>query len=710
MRMMRFGAALLVVGAIYMAAGKLGLDLAFDHPSSSPVWPPTGIAIAATILFGRRILPAVFAGAFLINQTIVDAPLCSLGIATGNTLEALLAAALIQRFAGGHQVFDQPQNVFRFAVFAGALAPAVSAGIGIGSLVLAGLLERSQVGQVWLTWWLGNGSGALLVTPLILLWRDLPRWNLARFPEAAALILSLLVVPGLVFWGLLPSQLVFVGLPLLAWSSFRFGRRLTSTSAAVLALIAILATLNDRGPFVGESLNDSLLMLQTFMAVAALTSLAMSAAVAHQRRVTDDVQRRAGTLEVQVVSRTEQVAELSERRLVERIAREEAERANRQKDEFLAVLSHELRTPLHTLAGWAELLQAPNLSEEQRLRAGAAIARSVGTQARLISDILDISRITAGKLELAVQRVDAIALVRGVIEVHQPLVQAKGITLTAELPPGELIVDADTTRIEQVLGNLLANAIKFTPSGGGIAVGLRARSNSVELWVTDDGPGIEPDLLPFIFDRFRQGDSSTTRRHGGLGLGLTIARHLVELHGGSITAGTRVEGGALLAVHLPRRTPDRRAPTAEAGEHDRLPHDALANARVLVVDDDPDGREFARVGLEGYGASVVTASGCDEALAYLDRSRFDLLITDLAMPDHDGYQLLESVRAVPGTRFLPAIALTAQASPQEADRARRKGFQAFVSKPVSLEQLVRMSVACVRVPDPESGGSVRDTS
>jgi PAS domain S-box-containing protein len=379
-------------------------------------------------------------------------------------------------------------------------------------------------------------------------------------------------------------------------------------------------------------------------------------------------------------------------------AYEQAQRASRMKDEFLATLSHELRTPLSAIVGWAHLLGQGELDEEARRRAIEAIRRNATVQTQLISDILDVSRIVAGRMRLEVRPVDAMAVVEAALDTVRPAAEAKGITLAPSYALGAAPLFGDADRLQQVAWNLLSNAVKFTPSGGRVEVGLRAAGTHVLFSVQDTGPGIPEEALPHVFERFQQADASSTRRHGGLGLGLAIVRHLVELHGGTVEAANAPGGGALFEVRLPtgiRQSPAIALDAAVAGgagtERPPAPP-TLSGVRVLVVEDHPDARELVSTVLEGAGARVTAVGTAAEALAAIDRERPDVLLSDIEMPGQDGYELMRILRARPAKMGgdVPAAALTAYAGAEHRRAALSAGFQAHLAKPVQPDTLVEM--------------------
>ncbi len=390
-------------------------------------------------------------------------------------------------------------------------------------------------------------------------------------------------------------------------------------------------------------------------------------------------------------------------------ARSEAELASRMKDEFLATLSHELRTPLNAILGWATMLRRPEATPQQLSQGAEVIERNARAQARIIEDLLDMSAIISGKVRLVVDNVDLAAIARAAIETSRPTAEAKGVALEAQVESlSGLQVRGDPHRLQQVLWNLLTNAIKFTPRDGKVRLAVRRADARIELCVEDNGQGIAPEFLPLVFDRFRQADASTTRRHGGLGLGLSIVKQLVEMHGGTVRAQSAGLGnGSTFVVALPQ-TPievldalraDRREGLADpsamvrSGDPERI-----GGVRVLVVDDDVDARELARRLLEHAGATVETAQSCGAALAALGRGRFDVLVSDIGMPGEDGYELIRQVRALPTDRHgaIPAVALTAYARTEDRVKALRAGFHMHATKPVDPVELVAAVASLAR--------------
>jgi len=402
-------------------------------------------------------------------------------------------------------------------------------------------------------------------------------------------------------------------------------------------------------------------------------------------------------------------AEADRERLLEseRIARSEAERASRMKDEFLATLSHELRTPLTAILGWSQLLRSGKADAETQAQGIDTIDRNARAQTQIIEDLLDMSRITSGKIRLDVQRVDVADVIKAAIETVTPAAEAKNIRVVPVIDPMAGRVSGDPARLQQVLWNLLLNAIKFTPKGGRVQVLLERVNSHIEISVIDTGQGIDTKFLPHVFDRFRQADSSTTRSHGGLGLGLAIVKQLVELHGGTVQARSAGEGKGstfvvmlpLTPVHPPFETDDtRRHPTSSLFSDIGDSRPKLDGVRVLVVDDEPDARSLVKRLLDDCEAQVFTAAGAEEALAIIGEHPMDVLVSDIGMPRLDGYWLIKNLRKLSPDSggSIPALALTAYARSEDRQRAIMAGFQMHIAKPVEPSELITMVASLAR--------------
>jgi PAS domain S-box-containing protein len=394
----------------------------------------------------------------------------------------------------------------------------------------------------------------------------------------------------------------------------------------------------------------------------------------------------------------ERVAQLLVR---ERTARADAEKANRLKDEFLATLSHELRTPLNAVIGWSRILKAGRLDNESSVHAIEVIERNAWAQKQIIEDILDVSRVITGKLQLHLGPVDLISVVNAALDAVRPALEAKDIRVETDYQDGLKVVAGDADRLQQVVWNLLSNASKFTPAGGVVGVRVSQDESYAEIEVSDTGPGIAAEFLPHVFERFRQADGSTTRTHGGLGLGLAIVRHLVELHGGMIAAeNVTSASGAVFTVKLPLPSNELNVETVPAPTPSPIKANVtevdLKNLRILVVEDELDALDLITIDLAAHGAQVRGAASAAEALTLLRSEPFDLLISDIGMADTDGYQLIQQVRKHEGEKgkHIPAIALTAYARAQDRIRAIAAGYNTHVAKPVEIRELVAV-VKCL---------------
>lgn len=670
----RIGLSLLVA-VVYFAGAELGLSLATLHENVTPVWPPTGIAIASLLIFGKRVWPGVFIGALAANLPTHIPVTSAIGIAIGNTLEALLAWYLLQGLKHWGRSFESVRDVLTFVVYAAVLAPLVSATIGSLSLCFGDPREWSSFVWIWLTWWMGDGFGALIVSPLLLSWSSSARIERRDIPELASLFVLLLIVVLIVFGGWFPGPvktypLAYLCLPCLLWAALKFDQRIVTSGIVLMASLAIWGAKQGYGPFVQVSANVTLLLLMSFVGTSALMTLLVAAVTTERQKAVEEKWRLASELEVNrrriedivahvpgvvweawgkpgtenqrldfVSSHIEKMfgyseaewlsipnfwlsiahpddreraaaeaaaiyasgkggssrfrlmhkdghevwieaqsivvcdksgpigmrgvtlditaavkAEIERADLLEREseARQQAEEASRLKEEFLATVSHELRTPLNAVVGWSRLLRSGQLDAEGTLHAVEVIERNAAAQRQIIEDLLDVSRIVTGKLRISTQPVDLLLVIHAAIDAVRPAAEAKEINIVTQVEAPDSIVRADIERLQQVFWNLLANAVKFTPPGGVIDVHLERNDSLAEIRIEDSGPGVPADFLPHIFERFSQADGSSTRKHGGLGLGLAIVRHLVELHGGTVAASNRGEkGGAILTVRLP---------------------------------------------------------------------------------------------------------------------------------------------------------------
>lgn len=393
----------------------------------------------------------------------------------------------------------------------------------------------------------------------------------------------------------------------------------------------------------------------------------------------------------------------------ERATRAEAEKANRLKDEFLATLSHELRTPLNAVIGWSRMLSSGRLDRENSKHALEVIERNAWAQKQIIEDILDVSRVITGKLQLNLSSVDLVSVVDAALDAVRPALEAKQIQIETLIDASLRMVSGDADRLQQVVWNILSNAAKFTPNEGRIEISVSQTATHVHIQVKDSGPGIDPAFLPHVFERFRQADGSTTRTHGGLGLGLAIVRHLVELHGGTIAVENREDGqGTIFTIRLPLPSGELRPETLAGADsifkEAQSEQASLEGLQILIVDDEPDTLDLITVELAQHGAKVTGVTNAEDALKALEQGRFDLLISDIGMPKIDGYDLIRRIRRQEAgkDRHIPAVALTAYARIQDRMQAILAGYSTHIPKPVEANELVTIVASLAGRPDKNS--------
>ena len=650
--------AIVILAIVYFIAGKLGLRMAFLNASASPVWPPAGIALAALILLGYRTWPAIFVAAFLVNLTTAGNVGTSLGIAAGNTLEGLCAAFLVNRFAGGTTAFDSAGNVFKFAL-AVILSTLISPSVGVTTLALFGYAPWDNYNAIWLTWWLGDVTGALVIAPLLILWfRPTTRqWTRSEIVEVSFLFLALLFIAEITFGGWFPITaknypISFLYGPVLVWLAFRFTPRETATGIFILASIAIWGTLHGLGPFVLATENQSLVILQTRTAVLAITAMALAAGMAERRRAEAVIAEQRATVEA----------------------------ANQAKDNFLAMLSHELRTPLTPVISALDALKTEPLPSETKATL-AMIRRNIDLERHLIDDLLDLTKITKGKVQLKLALFDAHPAISHVAEMCSSEIGAKNLNLVLDLKAANHHVSADAPKFQQIIWNLLQNAIKFTGENGRITISTsNPRPHKLEVAVTDTGIGIEPEIMERIFNRFEQGDRSFQRRFGGLGLGLSISRSFAEAHCGTLVAQSEGRERGARFLFTIQTVPAQ----AEPAPLPAAPADGVRPLRILLVDDHVDTTAALKKLLTRRGHTVAAAANIRSAVEVAEGGPFDLLISDVGLPDGSGLELMTLL----GARFgMPGIAISGFGMNGDVERSIKAGFSEHLVKPVQLEKL-----------------------
>jgi len=964
--------ALLAAG--YVVTATLGFRAALIVEQVSPAWPPSGLALWALLVFGRRAWPGIWAGALIANVMISTPPIAAAAIASGNLLEAIAGAWLLRELAGVHRVLEGLRQVTALVIFGAVASSTIAATIGAATLCAAGLQSWNSFGMLWTTWWLGDAMGDVLFAPLLL---TLPYWFKRRryteWVEIVSLVTAAIVLGALVFSKRLSPlamhPLEYLVFPIVIWAGLRFGHPGAALVNSTLARVAVFGTLRGMGPFgTAPVTQDSIVALQIYIGLTAVSGLVLGAAVADRRRAEllretdhalatilseerdleqamprilqavcdrlgwdigilwltnetsqaleyayswqqndrltefiddsrtrtyrageplpgrvlerrrpvwiDDIfavptfpraelasrlgvhgwfafplvigtrvlgvaeffarsprqvdrsllalmeaagaqigqfiERRraeqrvaesealysaivnaaldcvvtidsAGTIiefnpaasRVFGFSRDEAVGrelagliiperlrerhrvalrrtvETGEARIVgqrlempalradgsefpveialarvggrgqpiftahmrditdrkhaererelllsrERAARVDAEAANRSKDQFLATVSHELRTPLTAILGWASMLKTRRFAPERTQQIYESLERNAHAQAQIVGDLLDVSRIVTGRLRLESKTFDVSEVANMSLETIRPTAVAKGVALISEIGGGPYLVSGDPARLQQVIWNLLTNAVKFTPAGGMVTLRVVRDSSYVMIEVSDTGIGIAPDMLPRVFDRFWQADGSTTRVHGGLGLGLALVRHLVELHGGEVSAESEGHGrGTHFTVRLPARVAESapRPPAQPPARAFEVAHD-FSDVTTLVVDDDQETRELFAELLTLHGGRVLPVATAAEAFEIVQREPIDVVVMDIGLPHESGFSLLKRIRAlesVQGVPPIPIVAVTAYAGPQAHAEALRAGFAAYVPKPAPPDEML----------------------
>lgn len=825
---------MLAVAILYFLSARLGLSMAEMAEQVTVVWPPTGLALAAVLLLGRRVAPGIWLGALVANIAAHATLPAAVGIASGNTLEALLGAYLLRR-AQFHPSLGRIRDVLAFIGLAAVVSPVASATIGLASLSLAGVQPWASFAPLWGRWWLGDACGSLLLAPFLLTWGrpSALRWSGRRAIEIAAVLASASAVCLLAFARLpaLPAMphFAYAVFPFGIWAALRLGPRGAAAVNLLTAGLAIWGTSLGYGPFTAAEGEHRLILLQTFMTVFAATSLILAAAIeerrtAERRRAADYAVTRAlaetraleaaaprilqaiceslgwdvGALWrldaaagrlccVEVWSRPGLavagfVADTRERTfgrgvglpgrvwasgqpawiedvvrdgnfpraplaaserlhgafgfpirlreevlgVIEFFSREirepdedllrmfttigaeigqqiEQQRADDElrhnseaKDQFLAMLGHELRNPLSALRTALELLRlqpAPASAGAGAERVLEIMDRQLHHLTRLVDDLLDVSHMMRGHIELRRAPVDLAAIVAGTVEsVARPSGSEHVVSVT--VPPDPVLVDGDAVRLEQVVTNLLSNALRYTPGGGHVAVAVAREGDRAILRVRDDGIGIPPEMLGRIFDLFTQASRRTDRPSEGLGLGLTLVRRAVEMHGGAVRAASEGPGrGSEFTVELPLLAPGASASAEAVSGSASAPSEAGApRLRILVVDDNLDAAETLALLLRAEGQEIEVAHDGPQALRVAREGAFDLVLLDIGLPGGmDGYEVARRMRAQLASPPV-LVALTGYGHEEDRRRAEEAGFERHLVKPVE-PSLLRRTIA-----------------
>ncbi len=704
----------------YFCLAQISLSVTIIDGSAAAVWLPSGFALAAVLLLGNYLWPGIFIGAFcadILNRPLTLVNFTAYAIAcTGNVLGILAPAYLIRRYIGDRYPFDRVRGVFLFALIAAVFGSVLDATIGTTALSITGKTPWSEYGIIWWTWWTANAVGIVIFPPLILAWirafqesEPLPK---QRSLEAASLLFLTLTTCQIAFGKGYPVEYLF--LPLLVWAAFRFGQSGATLSIAITSVIAIVATARDFGPFVRHSTHESLLLLQSFVGVVALTTLILSAVISENQQANAQL----------------------------KMANADLQRLDRLKDEFLANTSHELRTPLNGIIGIAESLidgatgQLPPLT----LYNLSMLVSSARRLSNLVNDILDFSKLRHNTIELQLNPVRMRELVEVVLAISRPLIGSKQLQIVNAISPELPAVQADENRVQQILYNLIGNAIKFTDKGtveisaevfighGASGIGHRENNQSHEfnarsplstqhhaigtphlaITVSDTGIGIPADKLDRIFESFEQGDGSTAREYGGTGLGLAITKQLVELHGGNITVTSTVGVGSRLTFTLPLAgdTPEtlpassstsrqllivRResAAISPAVREAAIVPSESQSFKVLIVDDEPINLQVLVNHLSLQNYTVFQASNGIEALEQIEKGlKPDIILLDVMMPRMTGYEVTQKIRQRFSATELPILLLTAKNQVSDLVEGLSVGANDYLAKPIAKDELL----------------------
>jgi signal transduction histidine kinase/integral membrane sensor domain MASE1/CheY-like chemotaxis protein len=831
---------LISTAGVYFAGAKAGFALASLVPQVTLIWPPSGIALAAVLLFGLRVWPAIALGAFLANVTTAEPVLTAAGIALGNTLEAVAGGWLLGR-VGFRPRLGRLRDAGALVLLGAALSTMISATIGVTSLCAGSVQPWSQFGPLWGIWWLGDAGGDLVIAPLLLTWASRPwqRWSARQRAELVVLWLATCAVGAVAFGHSLravsdESSLGYLAFPIVILCALRHGPPAATLAVVTTLGFALSGTLLGAGPFARPSSTESLVLLQLYTSVLALTGLVLGAVTLERRRsdrqraavhatasvlaaptpagqvsnhvlraicenlewdvgalwgvdraagvmrclgvwsrpglhaaeflavtrsttfergvglpgrvwaagqpawipdvvrdtnfprapiasrvglhagfgfpirIHDDVEgvieffsrdieepdepllQVVGTMGVQLGQflerrRAEESLQRSQRDLAERVA--ELAESDRRKDEFLAMLAHELRNPLAPIAAAAEILGDVESTDSGVERAREILDRQVQHMVRLIDDLLDVSRISRRKIQLELADVDLVTVVEHALEVSQGSIEARNHVLELLLPDEPIVLHADLTRLAQALANLLNNAAKFTEPGGRIRLEAELNGGELSIRVRDNGIGIEPTLLPHVFDLFFQSATTPDRTHGGLGIGLTLVRTLIEMHGGRVSVASDGPGrGSEFSVRLPARLGERKTLPPDPG---MVPATARA-LRILLVEDNKDSAEaFAHL-LRRRGHEIHVARDGEQGLADARALRPDVVLLDIGLPGLDGYEVARRLRESGDAKRTLLVAVSGYGQESDRRRAREAGFDHHLVKPVKLDELERI--------------------
>jgi signal transduction histidine kinase/CheY-like chemotaxis protein len=667
-----YAGGLVAIGVIYFALAKGGLALASIHPSATPIWPPTGVALAAVLLWGYRTWPAIFTAAVIVNATTAGSVATAIAIATGNSLEAVVGAYLINRWSSGCNTFSTPNSVAKFALICFVIATPISASIGLTSLATAGYIERTNFANAWVTWWLGDVSGALVIAPVIVLWASsrYHAFNRNEFLETVGVLATAAAVGLIAFSPLIeqtPSRdpLGFLAILPMLWAALRRGPRDTATVALVLAGITIWGTLTGGGPFTTADLNVSFLLVLMFLISITVPSLLLSADVDVRKKAEESLRRAQIDLERKVAERTQ-----------------ELELANAAKSRFLAMASHDLRQPLHALGLFVAQLRTP-LKSGERTKTIERVDATRKEMDEMFNSLLDISRLDAGILTPKITEFPIARLLQKIETRFDQATREKGLRLRVRR--SDAWVRSDTMLLERILLNLVSNAVRYTLRGG-IIVGCRRRGEMLRIEVWDSGPGIPEDQKQNIFGEFFQLPAPERNQYGGLGLGLAIVDRFRLLLNHQIDLASTVGRGSRFAILVPMA--DECVTSTEPVDSPHPAAFAIEGKVILVIGDAPIVLEGTGGLLGKWGYSVLTAGSDEAALIRLAerQQRPDLIISDYHLASgKTGIRAIEQINAAFGSS-IPAILISGDTAPEPLRDAEDRGY-ILLHKPVDPMRL-----------------------
>ena len=667
-----YAGGLAAIGVIYFALAKGGLALASIHPSATPIWPPTGVALAAVLLGGYRTWPAIFTAAVIANATTAGSVATAIAIATGNSLEAVVGAYLINRWSSGCNTFSTPNSVAKFALICFVIATPISASIGLTSLATAGYIERTNFANAWVTWWLGDVTGALVIAPVIVLWASshYHAFNRNEFLETVGVLATAAAVGLIAFSPLIeqtPSRgpLGFLAILPMLWAALRRGPRDTATVALVLAGMTIWGTLTGGGPFTTADLNVSFLLVLMFLISITVPSLLLSADVEVRKKAEESLRRAQIELERKVAERTQ-----------------ELELANAAKSRFLAMASHDLRQPLHALGLFVAQLRTP-LKSAERTKTIERVDATRKEMNEMFNSLLDMSRLDAGILTPKITEFPIARLLQKIETAFDQAAREKGLRLRVRR--SDAWVRSDAMLLERILLNLVSNAVRYT-SRGGIIVGCRRRGEMLRIEVWDSGPGIPEDQKQNIFGEFFQLTAPERNRYGGLGLGLAIVDGLCLLLNHQIDLASTVGRGSRFAILVPMA--DECVTSTEPVNSPHPAAFAVEGKVILVIADAPIVQEVTGELLGKWGYSVLTAGSDEAALIRLAerQQRPDLIISDYHLASgKTGIRAIEQINAAFGSS-IPAILISGDTAPEPLRDANDRGY-ILLHKPVDPMRL-----------------------